>query len=82
MRHPFDSAARAPGIDVPVLVVHGREDAVIPVHHGRELATRFPNARYVEVSGGHGETLPVVRSEARAAYQAFLDAAAGPTAAR
>ena len=53
----FDSAAKAPKVNVPVLVVHGTADQVIPQALGRELAGRFPNARFVSVEGGHHNDL-------------------------
>jgi pimeloyl-ACP methyl ester carboxylesterase len=41
-------------IDAPALVVHGDADVVVPVENGRMLASRLPNARYVELAGvGH-----------------------------
>jgi pimeloyl-ACP methyl ester carboxylesterase len=41
-------------IDVPTLVVHGDADVIVPVENGRMLASRLPNARYVELPGrGH-----------------------------
>jgi pimeloyl-ACP methyl ester carboxylesterase len=47
-------------IDVPALVVHGDEDLIVPVENGRMLASRLPNARYVELPGvGHNVPLEV-----------------------
>ena len=41
-------------IDAPALVLHGDADLVVPVENGRLLASRLPNARYVELPGrGH-----------------------------
>jgi 3-oxoadipate enol-lactonase len=41
-------------IDVPTLVLHGDADVIVPVENGRMLASRLPNARYVELPGrGH-----------------------------
>jgi pimeloyl-ACP methyl ester carboxylesterase len=46
----FDPAA----IDVPVLVVHGDADRVVPVAHGAWLADRIPTAeRRVGPGDGH-----------------------------
>lgn len=33
----FDNRSRIAGIGAPLLIVHGLNDTVIPVHHGREL---------------------------------------------
>jgi len=57
LRDRFDSASRAPGIDRPVLVLHGTRDEVIPFDAGSALAKRFPNARFVAVEGGHHNDL-------------------------
>lgn len=45
-------------VDVPALVVHGDADMIVPVENGRALASRLPNARYVELPGrGHNVQL-------------------------
>jgi pimeloyl-ACP methyl ester carboxylesterase len=49
MRDRFDSASRAPSIRMPVLVLHGPNDEVVPFELGKALASKFPNARFVEV---------------------------------
>jgi class 3 adenylate cyclase/pimeloyl-ACP methyl ester carboxylesterase len=38
-------------IAAPTLVIHAREDPVVPVQSGRYLADHIPGARYLEVSG-------------------------------
>jgi 3-oxoadipate enol-lactonase len=45
-------------IDAPALVLHGDEDVIVPVENGRMLASRLPNARYVELPG-RGHNLPL-----------------------
>jgi pimeloyl-ACP methyl ester carboxylesterase len=40
-----------PTITVPTLVIHAREDRVVPVRLGRYLADHIPGARYLEVDG-------------------------------
>lgn len=52
-------------LDVPTLVVHGTEDPLFPVEHGRALAELIPHARLLELDGvGHQlpprETWPCV----------------------
>jgi pimeloyl-ACP methyl ester carboxylesterase len=54
----FDSASKAPKINLPVLVIHGDRDQVIPVAQARQLAKIFPSARYIEVAGAdHNDIL-------------------------
>lgn len=40
-----------PLIQAPTLILHRRDDALVPVQEGRELAELIPNARLVEVEG-------------------------------
>ncbi|MDI3284289.1 alpha/beta hydrolase [Polyangium sp. 15x6] len=54
LRDRFDSAERARDVNVPVLIVHGVQDELIPVEQGRALASRLPNAQLVQIPwGGH-----------------------------
>jgi len=44
-----------PNVQVPTLILHSRTDALIPVENGRYLASRIPNAKYIEYpEGDHG----------------------------
>ena len=52
-------------IAAPVLVLHRAADAIMPVHAGRDLAARFPDASFVELPGADhipyvGETEPLL----------------------
>ena len=49
----FDCTAQLGQIDVPTVVVHGRNDHVTPFHLGEELQQAIPHARLVPVGGGH-----------------------------
>jgi class 3 adenylate cyclase len=50
----IDVRAVLPEIQVPVLVMHRRDDLAVPVANGRYLADHLPNADYVEFAhGGH-----------------------------
>ena len=54
---PDDGRSRPPlaSITAPTLVVHGTEDPMIPVEHGKALAAEIPNARLLLLDGaGHG----------------------------
>lgn len=49
-----DSSAMLAALDVPVLVIAGAEDAIIPAAEQRAMASSIPGARYVEIAGaGH-----------------------------
>jgi len=49
----FDVSDRLYEVDVPALVVHGRDDAVWPVAYGRRLADELPRGEFVGLDGGH-----------------------------
>lgn len=53
VEHPFRTEQVLARLDVPVLIFHGRHDAVIPVSHGRRLHAAAPRSRYVELNCGH-----------------------------
>ena len=57
MRDRFDSLAKAPRIDLPVLVAHGDRDEVVPFDMGETLAHAFPHGKFVTVSGARHMTL-------------------------
>jgi class 3 adenylate cyclase len=40
-----------PAIGVPTLVLHRRDDVIVPAAHGRYFGERIPGARYVELAG-------------------------------
>jgi pimeloyl-ACP methyl ester carboxylesterase len=46
---------RAGDIRQPVLIVHGTEDPVLPIEHGRYLMKQIPHARMIEFEGGGHE---------------------------
>ncbi|MCP9211791.1 alpha/beta fold hydrolase [Streptomyces sp. NEAU-Y11] len=49
-----DLAPRLRALDVPTLVIHGTDDPIIPVEHGRALAATVPGATGLFVEGyGH-----------------------------
>ncbi|MHB8872890.1 MAG: alpha/beta hydrolase [Myxococcaceae bacterium] len=49
----FDSAAKAPLLSIPSLVVHGTADEVIPVDMGERIARLIPGATVRLVEGAH-----------------------------
>jgi fermentation-respiration switch protein FrsA (DUF1100 family) len=57
VRDRFDSATKASAVRVPVLVVHGTDDEVIPFALGKELSGMFPNARFVALEKGQHNDL-------------------------
>ena len=72
MRHPFDSAARAPRLRMPLLVLIGDADTLIPPSHSERLASLWggPVERLVLHGYGHNDISIDPRYDA--AIQAFL----------
>lgn len=61
VRHPFRTIDVVRGLDVPMLLLHGAHDEIIPVSHGRRLAAAARRAQYVELDCGHNDMLRDVR---------------------
>jgi class 3 adenylate cyclase/esterase/lipase len=45
-------------IQAPTLVLHAKENALVPVAHGRYLAEHIPGANFVELPGGDSTSTP------------------------
>lgn len=76
LRERYDSIGRAAELTLPVLVIHGAADRIIPAEHGRRLAAALPAARHLEIAGaGHNDLL--ARAEVWRAMADYL-AGAGP----
>ncbi len=59
LRDRYDSGTAAAGIELPVLIVHGAADDLIPATEGRRLAGRFPGDPRLEIleNVGHNDLL-------------------------
>ena len=55
VRDPFDTLGAVGDFDGPVLVIHGREDRMIPAAHGKELAARAPRGEILWLDCGHND---------------------------
>ena len=49
----WDVTSSLPGIAVPTLVLHARDDRLAPLEGGQELAAAINGARFVSVEGNH-----------------------------
>ena len=54
MRHPFDSLAHAPRLAMPVLVLAGEADTVVPPEHSRRLAQAWGGTQTLVALRGVG----------------------------
>lgn len=66
----YDVAASRPVAEIdeiaprPVLIIHGLDDALIPVEHARQLKAALPAAQFWAVAGaGHGRSFPTAPQE-------------------
>jgi pimeloyl-ACP methyl ester carboxylesterase len=57
MRERLATLEKAPRIAVPVLVLHGTDDEVVPYAMGQRIAAALPQARLLSVPGGHHNDL-------------------------
>jgi pimeloyl-ACP methyl ester carboxylesterase len=65
MAERVDSTPLLSALTVPVLLVHGDSDALIPIDRAREVKTALPNAYLVEIGGaGH---MPMMESPEKTA---------------
>jgi uncharacterized protein len=55
IRDPFDSRKALASYRGPLLVIHGRQDTIVPFEHGKELASIVPGAQFRELNCGHND---------------------------
>jgi fermentation-respiration switch protein FrsA (DUF1100 family) len=68
----FDNRAALGGLDVPVLIMHGSEDHIVPVAHARKLHAAAVRSRlHIYENAGHNDGL-ADRPEYWADIEAFL----------
>jgi DNA-binding CsgD family transcriptional regulator len=68
-RAQIDVVDLLPQVQTPTLVLHGREDAVVPLAQGHLIASRIPNAQFVELDSANHVLL-----EHEPAWQRFCEA--------
>lgn len=52
---PFDTLAIVPQLDIPILVLHGTKDGVVPYDHGATLHAAAKNGELVTYDCGHND---------------------------
>ena len=55
LRDGYDSLRALQGADVPLLLLHGRSDEIIPFRHAERLSAALPRARLVPMACGHND---------------------------
>ena len=82
-RFGYDTQSRLAGIRIPLLVVHSREDELIPYYQGEALyqAGRSPK-RFLAISGGHNDGLLLNTQRYTRALDEFIDLCLEPPQAQ
>lgn len=71
VRSPFRNDLTLPNLTCSILILHGTQDEMIPVEHGRRLRELSEHAEYVEMEGGHN-TFPKDFAAYLRTIEAFL----------
>jgi uncharacterized protein len=71
IRHEYEVLGRVGGIDAPILVVHSRDDEIVPFAHGRRIADAAA-APLLELRGGHNDAFLRSRAEYLQGLREFL----------
>lgn len=53
VRDPYRTDRVLPALETPVLILHARADTVVPISHGRALASLATDSTLVELDGDH-----------------------------
>jgi fermentation-respiration switch protein FrsA (DUF1100 family) len=73
-RLEFDSRSRISRVGAPLLVVHSRDDEIIPFAHGQALfGAAKPPKRLLELRGGHNDGFLVSREHYLNGLRSFFD---------
>lgn len=72
-RFRYATADYAARTDCPLLVIHSRDDELVPIAHGRAVFARAPGPkRFLETTGGHDGGLGANTTIYREGWEAFL----------
>ncbi|MGM0554333.1 MAG: alpha/beta hydrolase [Pseudomonadota bacterium] len=77
LRHRFPIREQLPAISAPLLIAHSREDEIVPFRHAQRLREAAPDARLLEMRGGHNDAFLTTAEDYIAGLRAFLEDA-GP----
>lgn len=76
-RYRYDTRASLAALRCPLLILHSREDEIVPYRHGEELLAAAPvSKRLAGLRGGHNDALFVSRERFVRELEEFLQAAA------
>lgn len=70
----YDARSYLRSVDCPVLVIHSRDDEIIPFHHGQALYEAAPEPKqFLEIHGGHNDGFLRSANTYTAGIASFLD---------
>jgi len=73
VRNKYDTISKLPGIHIPLLILHSREDTLINFSHAQRLfAAANDPKQLVELHGGHNDAFEVSALTYRAALSKFF----------
>ncbi len=73
IRFDYDTRSRLDAIRMPVLVIHSRQDDLVPYSHGQTLHTAArPPKRFLELNGSHNHGIVSNSSRYRQALDEFI----------
>ena len=74
MDHPFDNLAKIGRIGVPLLLIHGDQDSLVPLEMAQRLFARAPEPKRLHIinEGGHCNVFTRDSQAYLAAWNAFL----------
>ena len=71
----YDTLHKLPRLKIPVLVLHSRQDTIIPFAHGEKNFTAANEPKtFREIRGDHNDAIFTSRAEILSAVKEFLDA--------
>ena len=74
VRNKYDSVRKLPGLHVPILIFHSRDDEVAPYRHGERLfaAANQPKT-FIPLRGSHNEAFVTSATEYRQGLERFMN---------
>lgn len=73
VRNKYDTISKLPGIHIPLLILHSRDDKLIRFNHGQRLfAAANDPKQFVELRGGHNDAFQTSALTYRAALSKFF----------
>lgn len=74
LKYDFDNRKALPKLRLPKLILHSRDDQLVPFSHGKLLFdVALPPKQFTSLKGGHGNSFSVSNPTYTAAVSSFLN---------